>query len=82
MIASRGRIRPAVPLTTFLERIEQSYVVLPVTGAIAERSMRFSDAYPKDPADRIIGATALVRSLPLVTADRLIRKSGEVPCIW
>ena len=38
--------------------------------------------YPKDPADRIIGATALVEGLPLLTADRAIRGSKTVETIW
>jgi predicted nucleic acid-binding protein len=32
--------------------------------------------------DRIIGATALVEDLPLVTADRDIRKSRAFLTIW
>jgi PIN domain nuclease of toxin-antitoxin system len=39
-------------------------------------------SYPKDPSDRIIGATALVEGLSLLTADREIRKSRAVPTIW
>jgi PIN domain nuclease of toxin-antitoxin system len=38
--------------------------------------------YPKDPVDRVIGATALIEDLPLVTADREIRKWKAVPTIW
>jgi len=38
--------------------------------------------YPKDPADRIIGATALVEGIPLITADREIRKSRALATIW
>jgi PIN domain nuclease of toxin-antitoxin system len=44
--------------------------------------MEFPVTYPKDPADRIIGATALVEGLSLVTADREIRRSKLVPTIW
>jgi predicted nucleic acid-binding protein len=36
-------------------------------------------AYPKDPADRIIAATAMVEGLPLLTADREIRRSRATP---
>jgi len=36
----------------------------------------------KDPADRIIGATALVEGLTLITADRAIRRSRAVRTIW
>ena len=39
-------------------------------------------AYPKDPADRIIGATALVEGLSLLTADREIRRSKALRTIW
>jgi predicted nucleic acid-binding protein len=39
-------------------------------------------AYPKDPADRIIGATALVEGLSLLTADRAIRRSRALQSIW
>jgi hypothetical protein len=41
-----------------------------------------SGDYPKDPADRIIGATALVEGLFLLTADRGIRRSKAVRTIW
>ena len=39
-------------------------------------------SYPKDPADRVIGATALIEDLSLITADKDIRKSRAVPTIW
>lgn len=41
-----------------------------------------SISYPKDPADCLIGATALVEWLSLVTADKEILKSKAVPTIW
>jgi len=39
-------------------------------------------SYPKDPADRLIGATALVEGLSLVTVDREIRQSKAPASIW
>ena len=33
-------------------------------------------------ADRIIGATALVEGLPLLTADSEIRRAGVFQTIW
>lgn len=69
-------------LTRYLASVEERFVVFPITAEIAERSVGFSAAYPNDPTDRIIGATAVVHGLPLVTADAAIRKSGEVLCIW
>jgi len=38
--------------------------------------------YPKDLADRIIGATALVEGIPLVAADDDIRRSKAMRTIW
>jgi PIN domain nuclease of toxin-antitoxin system len=81
MLTTLGRIRPAIPLGLYLSRVERMFDVLPVTGAIAERSMQFSGDYPKDPADRLIGATASVHGIPLVTRDKSIVRSGEINCI-
>ena len=44
--------------------------------------MGFPANYPKDPADRIIGATAPVEGLSLITADRAIQRSKVVHTIW
>ena len=82
MVATRGRLKLRVPLADHLRRIEESFRVVPLNGAIAARSMLFTSNYPRDPADRIIGATAVVRGLPLITADEGIRASKEVECIW
>jgi PIN domain nuclease of toxin-antitoxin system len=65
-----------------LNEIASLYTVLPVTPEIAEISTAFSPEFPRDPADRLIAATALAHHIPLITSDTRIRKSGEVPCIW
>jgi PIN domain nuclease of toxin-antitoxin system len=44
--------------------------------------MQMPAAYPSDPRDRIIGATALIEGLPLVTADEQIQRSRAVKTIW
>ena len=36
----------------------------------------------KDPADRIIAATAIVNDLALVTYDKTMRRSKKVKTIW
>ncbi len=78
----RGGIRVPATLLDYLQGLERAFIVFPITGVIAERSMLFTSNYPKDPTDRIIGATALVHGARLVTADRAIRASGEVNCVW
>jgi PIN domain nuclease of toxin-antitoxin system len=81
-LASRGRVHLGISLESFLQEVETRFVVLPITGRACARAMSFPTTYPKDPADRIIGATALVEGLSLVTSDREIRRSKLVPTIW
>jgi PIN domain nuclease of toxin-antitoxin system len=52
---------------------------LSLTQEIAVRSVQFPKSYPNDPQDRIIGATAFVEGIRLLTHDKLIVKSGLVP---
>ena len=81
-LAARGRVKLQSSLQYVLSAIEQRFVVLPITSTVAGLAVGFSKTFPKDPTDRLIAATALANSLPLVTADKAIRQSGEVPCIW
>jgi PIN domain nuclease of toxin-antitoxin system len=67
---------------TFLIGVERRFVVLPITANIALQAFELPKGYPNDPADRIIGATALIEDIPLLTADREIRKSRAVATIW
>lgn len=82
MLVSKGRVGVRTSLRDFLTAVERHCTVLPVTGAIAERAVQFSKGYPGDPTDRLIGATAVVHGLELVTKDEGIRGSGEVKCVW
>lgn len=81
-LASKGRIRLAISLESFLQEVEARFVVLPISGRACARAIALPPAYPKDPADRIIGATALVEGLPLLTADRQILRSKALRTIW
>lgn len=81
-IESKGRIRLNASLETFLTEIEARFVVLPITGRVCVKAMGLPASYPKDPADRVIGATALVGGIPLVTADEGIRRSKALRTIW
>jgi PIN domain nuclease of toxin-antitoxin system len=67
---------------SFLAEVERHLIVLPITANIALQAFALPPSYPKDPADRIIAATALIEDIPLVTADHEIRRSRAVPTIW
>jgi PIN domain nuclease of toxin-antitoxin system len=81
-LASKGRIHLGISLESFLQEVEARFVVLPITGRACARAVGLSAAFPKDPADRIIGATALVEGLSLITADREILPSKVVHTLW
>ena len=81
-LASKGKIGIDIALESFLQEVEARFVVLPITARACAYVMKLPATYPKDPADRIIGATALVEGLALITADREIRRSKTVRTIW
>jgi PIN domain nuclease of toxin-antitoxin system len=81
-LAGKGRIHLSISVESFLREVEARFVVLPISGRACARAIGLPAAYPKDPADRIIGATALVEGLSLLTADREIRPSKALQTIW
>jgi PIN domain nuclease of toxin-antitoxin system len=81
-LVSKRRIQLAISLESFLREVESRFVVLPISGRACARAMGLPASYPKDPADRMIGATALVEGLSLLTPDREIRRSRAVQTIW
>lgn len=81
-LSSKGRIRLEISLESFLEEIEARFIVVPISGRACARALALPATYPKDPADRIIGATALVEGMSLLTADREIRRSRALHTIW
>jgi len=82
MIARRNKLRLVTGLESFLGDLESRFQVLPITAKACARAAALPALYPGDPADRIIGATAIVEDLPLITADRAIRRSRAVRTIW
>lgn len=81
-LSSHGRIHLTPDLETFLSDVELRFITLPITANIARQAFELPESYPNDPVDRVIGATSLIEDIPLITADREIRKSGAVPTIW
>jgi PIN domain nuclease of toxin-antitoxin system len=81
-LASQKRIELTPNLEDFLRDVERRFAVLPITGRICVQAFEFPVKYPKDPSDRVIGATAVIEGLSLVTADQAIRQSKAVPTIW
>ncbi len=83
MLIAKGRIDPAADGVLFIEKILEGRAirVLPITPRIAVLSQ--SDDFPhRDPADRIIAATAVAHRARLVTSDAELRRSRGLEVIW
>ena len=53
-----------------------------ISSEIAALATQFPEDYSRDPADRLIGATARAYGLPLVTRDETMRSSPLLRTIW
>ena len=81
-LSRKARIRLDITLESFLHEVEARFIVLPISGRACVRALALPATYPKDPADRMIGATAIVEGMSLLTADREIRRSRALRTIW
>jgi len=59
------------------QRALAAVTVLPITLAIARSSTQLD--FLSDPADELIAATSVVHQVPLLTRDKVIRRSKLVP---
>lgn len=57
-------------------------VVHEITPAVAALATQFPEGFPKDPADRLIAATARAGGYGLVTRDRRLRASPLLNTVW
>jgi PIN domain nuclease of toxin-antitoxin system len=79
--ARTGEIDLSPDPATWLEDLGHRFRILPLTPRIAWRSVQLEWPH-KDPADRLICATALEHKLPLVTHDQEIARWGGVSVVW
>jgi len=79
--AHDGEIVLAPDPADWLDDLSHRFQVLPVTPQIAWRSVSLDWAH-KDPANRLIVATALEHKLTLITHDEEISRWGGVPVVW
>ena len=83
MLARRKRIDLGSDVLEWLDRMIRlkNVSVLPINPEIAVTAAGLPDPV-RDPADRLIVATALHHGAPLVTKDRKIIESDLVQTIW
>jgi PIN domain nuclease of toxin-antitoxin system len=75
-MARNERIVVGIPVRTWLDGLAAHLRTLGITPTIADTAVALPSSFPRDPADRLIYATAVEHDLPLVTKDRAIRESG------
>lgn len=81
-LVARGRIQAYGSVEASVRLLVEGVTIKPVTVEIAALASQFSSDYPRDPADRLIGATAKAEGLALITRDEQIRRSPLVKTIW
>jgi len=81
---ARGRIETYGTVDASVRQVVDGIgaIVKPLTLEIAVLATQFPESYPRDPADRIIGATARSEGIALVTQDEGMRHSPLLKTIW
>lgn len=83
VLVEKGRLRVKLPLREWLERAVASPLVerVAISPAIAEETTRLPAGFQRDPADRILVATARVLGVRLMTVDERIIRAAAVPVV-
>ncbi len=83
MLVERGRLELDMDLERWLALASAPATVelARVTPAVAAEVARLPEKFHRDPADRLIVATARVKKLPVLTRDRMITSAKVVP-LW
>jgi PIN domain nuclease of toxin-antitoxin system len=76
-LAQRERITVTVPLRAWLDGLASHLRTIGVTPAIAATAAGLPSSFPRDPADRLIYATAIENGLGLITKDNAIREHDQ-----
>ncbi len=84
MLAKTGRLVLSMDTRQWLDTVAaiEGLRIWPVDMDIALKSVGLPDPFHKDPADRMIVATARALAAPLVTRDEKIRAYPHVRTLW
>jgi PIN domain nuclease of toxin-antitoxin system len=82
LLVNRGRIQAYGTVESSIRQLLEDVAVRPITPEIAALAVQFPEDYPRDPADRLIGATARAEGLTLITRDQSLRTSPLLKTIW
>jgi PIN domain nuclease of toxin-antitoxin system len=84
MLVERDRLFLSMDVGSWLATVAEIEAIrfFPVDVEIAMKSVDLPGEFHKDPADRMIVATARKLAIPLVTKDEKIRAYAHVKTIW
>jgi PIN domain nuclease of toxin-antitoxin system len=84
MLVEREKLVLSMDVGSWLATVQaiEAVHLVPVDPEIAVKSVELPGEFHKDPADRMIVATARKFAVPLVTKDEKIRAYAHVKTIW
>lgn len=84
MLVEREKLVLSLDVASWLKTVSAIDVIrfVPVDPEIAINSVNLPGEFHKDPADRMIVATARKFGVPLVTKDEKIRAYAHVKTVW
>ena len=84
MMVSVGKVEIRIPLDQWLDQAvnKTGLEVFDLNPRIAAESCSLPGEFHKDPADRIIVATARINGMALITKDKKIIDYPDVATIW
>jgi PIN domain nuclease of toxin-antitoxin system len=81
-LAHHQRIVVVGSVEAFVRETVARVILRAVSVEVAVLAARLPESFPRDLADRLIAATAMVEGMQLVTADTRIRQSKVVETVW
>lgn len=84
MLVARGRLELTIDTAAWIAHAEAAPEIafVPMDNRVALRAVHLDDFAHRDPADRIIVATALDLGATLITADARLRAYDALTTIW
>ena len=84
MLIKQKRLEVGDTASGFINLLLQSrnFYIQEITPEIAELSVNLGQEISRDPADRLIAATSILRNAPVVTADQNLRDAILLETIW
>ncbi|MBL7203631.1 MAG: type II toxin-antitoxin system VapC family toxin [Desulfobacteraceae bacterium] len=84
LLAAKKRLKLTIDVTDWITKSERLPFLqfIPVDNSVAVKSVNLPQPLHKDPADRIIIATAITIAAPVVTKDEKLLDYPHVKTIW